>query len=166
MTRRTRSRVYSAVLLGFSLWTIFGTGIARAESDAPRLTASAIQRVLAAAVAKAEEIKVPMGITILDEGGNLVGFIKMDGAFVHTSHTSYSKAYTSVSVRKPSHETNIPASVTTEIASITQGKFTGLPGGMPLMINGRMVGAIGVGGGKGDQDIAVAKAGAEALSKP
>lgn len=124
-----------------------------------------IQKALAAAVAKAREIKAPMGISVVDEGGNLVGFIKMDGAFVHTNHTSYSKAYTAVSVRKPTHETGIPPAIISEIQATTGGKFTVLPGGFPILIGGKVVGAIGVGGGNAEQDIAVAKAAAEAISR-
>jgi glc operon protein GlcG len=47
---------------------------------------------------------------------------------------------------------------------VTDGKFTTLPGGHPLMKDGKVVGGIGIGGGKGDQDEAVAKAGVEALA--
>jgi uncharacterized protein GlcG (DUF336 family) len=87
----------------------------------------------------------------------------MDGAFIHTNHTSYSKAYTSASIRKPSGSSSIPANITGEISSTTGGKFTTLPGGLPLLKDGKLIGAIGVGGGKGEQDEAVAKAGADAL---
>jgi uncharacterized protein GlcG (DUF336 family) len=138
-------------------------GASAAQAEAPRLTTTMIQQVLNAAVAKAEAIKVPMGIAVVDEGGNLVGFIKMPGAYVHTNHTSFSKAYTAASVRRPTHETGIPAHITMEIASTTGGKFTTLPGGVPLVMGGRVVGGIGVGGGNAEQDIAVALAGAAAL---
>lgn len=132
---------------------------ARAETQ--RFTTAG--EVLAAAVAKAEEIGVPMGIAVVDAGANLVGFIKMDGAFVHSHYTAQAKAYTAASVRRPAHESGIPPAVSTEIASVTDGRFTTLPGGLPLVIGGQVVGGIGVGGGSGVQDIAVATAGAEAL---
>jgi len=153
------------VLVITSLTFICYGHAASAESTSPTLTSSDIQRVLAAAVAKAQEIGVPMGVSIVDAGGNLVGFIQMEGAFIHTNHTSFSKAYTAASVRKPSGASGIPPNITTEIASTTGGKFTTLPGGFPLMKDGKVVGGIGVGGGKGEQDEAVAKAGAEALVK-
>lgn len=148
--------------LGAALITAcLGASAARAET--PRLTTGMIQQVLDAAVAKAETLKVPMGIAVVDESGNLVGFIKMPGAYVHTHHTSFSKAYTAASVRRPTHATGIPAHITAEIASSTGGKFTTLPGGVPLVLGGRVVGGIGVGGGNAEQDIAVAQAGAAAL---
>jgi len=134
-----------------------------ANAQTPQLTTETIQKILAAAVAKAREIKVPMGISIVDQGGNLVGFIKMEGTFVHTNHTSYSKAYTAASVRRPTHETGIPPQIATELASTTGGKFTALPGGFPLIADGQVIGAIGVGGGNAEQDMAVARAGAGAV---
>jgi glc operon protein GlcG len=137
-----------------------------ADTPSAQLSIGEIQKILNAAVAKAQEIGVPMGISIVDAGGNLIGFLKMDGAFIHTNHTSFSKAYTAASIRKPSGSGGIPPNITAEIASTTGGKFTTLPGGLPLLKDGKVVGAIGVGGGKGEQDEAVAKAGQDALAAP
>lgn len=147
----------------FLLLLILCAVVIPARAETQKVTTARVQKVLAAAVAKAEEIGVPMGIAVVDAGANLVGFIKMDGAFVHTHYTAQAKAYTAVSVRRPTHESGIPAAVSTEIASVTDGRFTTLPGGLPLVIGGQVIGAIGVGGGNGGQDIAVATAGVEAL---
>ena len=155
-----RFAMAAVLALVLPAWTV----TAHAESGSTKLTTSDIQKVLAAAVAKAQEIGVPMGIAIVDEGGTLVGFMKMDGAFNHTNHTSFSKAYTAASIRKPSGSSGIPPDITREIASVTDGKFTTLPGGQPLVKDGKVVGGIGIGGGKGDQDEAVAKAGVDALA--
>jgi glc operon protein GlcG len=153
-----------AIAAALVLVLLISAVTASAESAPAKLTTSDIQKVLAAAVAKAQEIGVPMGIAIVDEGGALVGFIKMDGAFNHTNHTSFSKAYTAASIRKPSGSSGIPPDITKEIASVTDGKFTTLPGGQPLMKDGKVIGGIGIGGGKSDQDEAVAKAGVDALA--
>lgn len=153
---RCRPRLLLACLLAF----VTVPGVA---AETPRLTTELIQRVLAAAVARASAIKVPMGISVVDEGGNLVGFIKMEGTFVHTNHTSFAKAYTAASVRRPTHETGIPAQILTELASTTGGRITPLTGGYPLVLGGRIVGGIGVGGGNAQEDMDVAKAGTAAL---
>lgn len=144
--------------------SLFALVSAPMDSFASQLSTSDVQKALNAAVAKAQEIGVPMGISIVDAGGTLMGFIKMEGAFNHTNHTSYSKAYTSASIRKPSGGSGIPPNITAEISSTSGGKFTTLPGGLPLMKEGVLVGAVGVGGGKADQDEAVAKAAADALA--
>jgi len=136
-----------------------------APADTPMpLSTADIQKALTAAVAKAQELGVPMGISIVDAGGNLLAFIKMDGAFLHTNYTSFSKAYTAASIHKPSGASGIPPNISAEISSTTGGKFTTLPGGFPLLKDGKVMGGIGVGGGKGEQDEAVAKAAVEALA--
>jgi uncharacterized protein GlcG (DUF336 family) len=66
-------------------------------------------------------------------------------------------------VRRPTHETGIPAPILAELASTTQGRLTGLPGGYPLVLDGRVIGAIGVGGGNAEQDMDVARAGVAVL---
>lgn len=134
-----------------------------AQAQGTALTTELIQQTLNAAVAKAREIRVPMGIAVVDMGGNLVGFIKMDGTLLHTNHTSYSKAYTAVSVRRPTHQTEIPPDIALAITLATAGRFTSLPGGLPLIRDGRIIGGIGAAGGNAKDDIAVAQAGAAAL---
>lgn len=153
--RRFARRSFAAVLTLIPLPAL--------AADEPRLTTERIQRVLDAAVERAGAIEVPMGISVVDAGGNLVGFVKMEGAFVHTNHTSFAKAYTAASVRRPTHETGIPPEILAELASTTQGRLTRLPGGYPLLLDGRVVGGIGVGGGNAQEDMDVAKAGAAAL---
>ena len=153
-----------AIILTGLLYTVMLVAPARAEAPPAPLSTADIQMALSAAVAKAQEIGVPMGISIVDAGGNLLAFLRMDGAFLHTNHTSFSKAYTAASIRKPSGASGIPPNISAEISSTTGGKFTSLPGGFPLIQGGKVIGAIGVGGGKGEQDEAVAKAAIEALT--
>lgn len=137
-------------------------GLSPAQAHAG-LTVEAMQAVLNAAVAKAKELKVPMGIAVVDSTGALVGFVKMPGTFLHTQDSAYAKAYTAVSLRRPTHALDIPAQVLAELASVTQGKITPLPGGLPLIVGEELVGGIGVGGGNAEQDRVVAQAGATAL---
>jgi uncharacterized protein GlcG (DUF336 family) len=146
------------------LCTVSLGALARAEAPSAQLSTADLQTALSAAVAKAQEIGVPMGISIVDAGGNLLAFLKMDGAYVHTNHTSFSKAYTAASIRKPSGASGIPPNITAEISSTTGGRFTTLPGGFPLLKAGKVIGAIGVGGGKGEQDETGAKAAVDALT--
>lgn len=127
------------------------------------LTTELIQRALDAAVARAREIRVPMGIAVVDRGGNLAGFIKMDGAFAHTNHTSYSKAYTAASVRQPTHQSDIPPDIALALTLATEGRFTTLPGGIPIVRKGQVIGGIGAAGGDAKADIDVAQAGAAAV---
>ena len=114
------------------------------------------EKMLAAAVAKATEMKVPQCISIVDAGGHLLAFARMDGAFAMSLETSLMKAKTAASYGEPTG--NILAGVDIKLAIATQGKRINLPGGLPIIIDGRVVGAIGVGSGTGEQDRQVAAA--------
>jgi uncharacterized protein GlcG (DUF336 family) len=114
------------------------------------------QKMLAAAVSKANEMKVPQCISIVDAGGHLLAFARMDGAFAMSMQTSLMKAKTAASYGDPTG--NILAGVDLKLAIATQGERINLPGGLPIVIDGRVVGAIGVGSGTGEQDRQVAAA--------
>jgi glc operon protein GlcG len=114
------------------------------------------QTMLAAAIAKATEMQVPQCISIVDAGGHLIAFARMDGAFAMSMPTSLMKAKTAASYGEPTG--NILAGVDIKLAIATQGERINLPGGLPIVIDGRVVGAIGVGSGTGEQDRAVAAA--------
>jgi uncharacterized protein GlcG (DUF336 family) len=130
------------------------------------LTLKDAQRVIMAAEKKAQEIGQPMNIAVVDEGGNLKAHVRMDNAWIGSIDISINKAFTS---RAFDIETK-------ELAKHSQsgGQFFGIhvsnhgrimifAGGMPLKKDGKVVGAIGVSGGSGDQDHAVAEAGAHAF---
>src|SRR5919202_543018 len=122
------------------------------------------RKVIAAAEKKAQEIGQPMNIAVADEGGNLVAHVRMDGAWLGSIDISINKAYTARAFDIS----------TKDLASHSQsgGQFFGIhvsnhgrimifAGGIPLRRDGVVVGAIGVSGGSGEQDHAVAAAGAE-----
>jgi uncharacterized protein GlcG (DUF336 family) len=124
------------------------------------------RRVIAAGQAEAEKIKQPMNIAVVDAGGNLVAFARMDGAWLGSIDISMKKAWTS---RAFDIETGTLAKFSQpgeEFYGIQQsnnGKVMIFAGGVPLKRGGAVVGAIGVSGGSGKQDQAVAEAGAKAL---
>ena len=123
-------------------------------------------KVIAAAEEKAIEIKQPMNIAVVDEGGNLVSTSAMDEAWIGSIDISIKKAFTARAFDIS----------TKELAKYSQsgGQFFGIhasnegrvmifAGGIPLKRDGKVVGAIGVSGGSGEQDHAVAEAGAAAF---
>jgi uncharacterized protein GlcG (DUF336 family) len=159
-------RVVLLTIFSFVLFTYIIVGKIEStwgETNAVKLTEEDVVKILDAAQKKAKEIGVGMSVSVVDEGGNLLGFIRMDGAFLHSIHTSYSKAYTAASIRRPTG--SFPPPVSEEISSITNGRFTNLKGGMPIMINGKVAGAVGSGSGTGEQDEMVSRAGAEAIAQ-
>src|SRR5262249_4985851 len=114
------------------------------------------QKILAAAIAKATEMKVPQCISIVDAGGHLLAFARMDGAFAMSMQTSLMKAKTAASYGEPTG--NILAGVDIKLAIATHGERINLPGGLPIIVDNRVIRAIGVGSGRGEQDRQVASA--------
>ena len=124
------------------------------------------RRVIAAAERKSQAIGQPMNIAVADEGGNLVAHVRMDGAWIGSIDISQKKAYTSrafdISTRDLATQSQSGGQFFGIHAS-NDGKIMIFAGGIPLKKNGKVVGAIGVSGGSGDQDHAVAEAGAAAF---
>jgi len=124
------------------------------------------RRVIAAAEKKAAEIGQPMNIAVADGGGNLVANVRMDGAWVGSIDISQKKAYTSRAfdiATKDLAEHCQSGGQFFGIHAYNDGKIMIFAGGIPLKREGKVVGAIGVSGGSGDQDHVVAEAGAAAF---
>jgi uncharacterized protein GlcG (DUF336 family) len=126
-----------------------------------RLTADGAWKLLNAAAAKAREMSVPQCISVVDAGGHLLAFLRMDGAFVLSIETSLRKAMTAASYGEPTG--NLREGIDLKLAIATEGKRINLPGGLPVIVEGNLIGGIGVGSGTGDQDRQVAAAGLRAL---
>ncbi|BDM83256.1 GlcG/HbpS family heme-binding protein [Acaryochloris marina] len=124
------------------------------------------RRIIEAAEKKAEEIGQPMNIAVADSGGNLVSHVRMDGAWIGSIDISIKKAYTSRAFdisTKDLAEYSQSEGQFFGIHASNGGKIMIFAGGIPLVQDGQVVGAIGVSGGSGEQDHAVAEAGAEAF---
>ena len=124
------------------------------------------QHVIAAAAAKAQEIGQPMNIAVADEGGNLVAHVRMDGAWIGSVDISIKKAYTSRAFDITTKDLATHSQSGGQFFGIhasNSGKIMVFAGGIPLKRDGKVVGAVGVSGGSGDQDHAVAEAGAKAF---
>ena len=130
-------------------------------APALRLTNDGAMKILDAAIAKAVEMGVPQCISVVDTGGHLLAFSRMDGAFVLSIDSSLVKAMTAASYGEPTG--HLPEGVDLKLAIATQGKRVNLPGGLPIVVDGHLVGGIGVGSGAGHEDLEVANAGLAAL---
>jgi uncharacterized protein GlcG (DUF336 family) len=123
------------------------------------------QKVIDAAVLKAEEIGQPMNIAVVDDGGHLVAFVRMDGAIKASIDISIRKARTAVMM-------NLPTSALMDICQPggelygleqTAGGLVVFGGGVLLEADGVVIGAVGVSAGSVEQDVAVATAAAAAM---
>ena len=121
------------------------------------------RKVIAAAEKKAAEIGQPMNIAVVDAGGNLVSHVRMDGAWIGSIDISINKAFTSRAfdiATKDLAQHSQSGGQFFGIHASNQGRIMIFAGGIPLKEKGKVVGAIGVSGGSGEQDHAVAEAGA------
>ena len=136
-----------------------------------QLTLEGAQRAVAASLKKAEEIGVAVNIAAVDDGGHLLAFARMDGARPGSVYTSITKATAAATKRgptgplRPGEADGTQLSLAVEnAAAVSGGKFTSLKGGIPIVVDGQVIGAVGVGGATGEQDAEVATAGVEALT--
>ena len=140
---------------------------ATVSQSARTVTLSAGQAVLAAARAKATQIGVPMNIAVVDEGGNLVAFARMDDAWLGSIDIAQNKAYTARAFDMSTEDLAPlaqPGGPLYGIEASNHGLLIVFAGGIPLISGGRVVGAIGVSGGAVEQDQEVAEAGVAAFS--
>jgi uncharacterized protein GlcG (DUF336 family) len=124
------------------------------------------RRVIAAAEKKAQQISQPMNIAVADEGGNLVAHVRMDGAWLGSIDISINKAYTARAFDISTKDLAAHSQSGGQFFGIhvsNRGRIMIFAGGIPLKRDGKVVGAIGVSGGSGDQDQSVAEAGAAAF---
>lgn len=121
------------------------------------------QRVLAAAVAEAKRRDWKMNIAVVDSGGNLVAFERMDGAQLASIQISQHKARTAATYRRETKAFENGIQQHGQNYLITLDGVIASRGGIPLVERGSLIGAIGCSGGTGAQDEIVCKAGAESL---
>lgn len=129
------------------------------------VTLQEARKVIAAAEKKATEIGQPMNIAVADAGGNLVAHVRMDGAWMGSVDISIKKAWTSRAFDIATQDLAQHSQSGSQFFGIhasNDGRVMIFAGGIPLKRGGKVVGAIGVSGGSGDQDHAVAEAGAAA----
>jgi uncharacterized protein GlcG (DUF336 family) len=130
------------------------------------ITLADARRIIAAAEEKAREIGQPMNIAVADSGGNLVAFARMEKAWLGSIDIAIKKAWTA---RAFDIETKQLAELSQSgdqffgIHASNDGKVMIFAGGVPLKRGNEVVGAVGVSGGLGKQDQAVAEAGAAAF---
>lgn len=131
-----------------------------------KLTSKDCDRILAAAEARAREIGVPMVIAIVDAGGNLKCYRRMEGSLLASIDIAQGKAYTACALRLPTRDVGRLAQPGQELYGIeatNKGRIVTFGGGFPLWRGDQLLGGIGVSGGSVDEDEDVARAGLAAL---
>ena len=121
---------------------------------------------VAAAVRHAEQANIRINVAVVDAGGNLAGFLRMPGAFLHSIDIAIDKAYTAAGFGLPTSAW--AGALESHSAAVREGlprrpRMVCFGGGLPIRYEGRVVGGIGVSGGSEDEDEACARAGLTAI---
>lgn len=131
-----------------------------------KITLKEAEIIMNGAIKKAQEIAVDMDIAIVDDGGHLILFTRMENARITSINISIDKAFTAAAARKATADYG--ASVRNHgpafgIQTSHQGRFCIVGGGLPIFINNQIIAGIGCSSGTPEQDEIVAQAGIDAL---
>ena len=152
-------------LLMFGLLFAISSSASAQTVEKKSLTLDGAERVIAAAKAEASKVKAPGGvIAVVDAGGNLMALERLDGTFAAGANISIGKARTAVLFQKPTKVfEDIINKGRTAMAALPDSFFTPLQGGIPVVLDGQIIGGVGVSGASSAaQDEELAIAGAEA----
>jgi len=154
----------AAIVLALSSLTSFATA---QTTEKKSLTIDGAKKVIAAAVAYAKKNNAPGGVVaVVDEGGNLMALERLDGTFAAGANISIGKARTAVLFKRPTKAfEDIIKNGRTAMVALPDAYFTPLQGGVPITIDGQIVGGVGVSGASSaQQDEELAMAGANVFS--
>lgn len=127
-----------------------------------RLDLDDARLLIEGAARKADEIGIPMCIAVTDESGNLIAFERMNGGKVTSITVAQDKAFTAAAARKATHEYNqacVPGNLVFGIHTSMGGRLCVVGGGLPVAVDGHVVGGIGLSSGTPQQDMDCAQAG-------
>ena len=159
------SKKLSYCLLMFGLLLAISSSASAQTVEKKSLTLDGAEQVINAAKAEASKVKAPGGvIAVVDAGGNLMALERLDGTFAAGANISIGKARTAVLFQKPTKVfEDIINKGRTAMAALPDTLFTPLQGGIPVVLDGQIIGGVGVSGASSAaQDEELAIAGAEA----
>lgn len=162
--RHSARRIASAMILALAVLVVTPRQSRAQLADTKALTVASVKTMLSAAEAMAKQNSWNVSIAVTDANGDLIGFLKLDGASVGTVQISQGKARTAARFGRP---TKVYADrvLTDTLTFLSVDGLIALQGGLPITVGGRVIGAVGVSGATSAQDEQVAAA-AIATIKP
>jgi len=137
-----------------------------------KLEGAEARAMVQAALAKAKEINCTETVCVVDEGGYPIVLERMDGARITGPQIAWNKAFTAAGHRRSTHLFNappngpaLPGNEAFGIQWSFEGKFAVFVGGFPVVVNGEVVGGVGLSGGNGEQDTACGLAALQGLKE-
>ncbi len=132
----------------------------------PILTGEIVSKIVQAAFDEAKKDGLFITVTVVDKSGQTLGVLRHHNAGVHTLRASYKKAYTACSQKRETAEIakGIKEGTIPEDVRYLDENILVMDGGIPIFIDGKIVGGIGVGGAHGNEDVRIARAGLNVIS--
>jgi uncharacterized protein GlcG (DUF336 family) len=138
-------------------------------ADSKRLTHAGAKKMMATAIAKAQEADIAVSVAIADSGGHLILLERMDGGRFHTLHSCTTKAVCAASNKRPTSSRgaqgqalDVAHALGLALAAGAE-RWTAMEGGYPIIVDGECIGGIGVSGGDWATDEKIARAAVEAI---
>ena len=154
----------SAIRVALAAVLFSAAGLAQAQAYGSPITLEQAKKAMAGAEAEASKNKWAMTIVILDSGCNPVMMHKADDAQVAAPQVAHDKAYTACAYKRPTKALqDALAKGAADWRYLTFPRMIAADGGLPIVIDGKIVGAIGVSGATGPDDARVGQAGIDAL---
>lgn len=132
-----------------------------------KITLDLAKEIIEGAEEEAKKIGVSMVISVVDDGGNLIAIQRMDDAWLASVDIAQNKAWTSVALKMPTAnlaDATVPAAELYGLNTTNNGRLVVFGGGIPLVIDDKVVGAIGVSGSAVPHDVQVAEAGVKVFN--
>lgn len=133
-----------------------------------KITLELAKKVIAGAEEEANKLGISMVISVVDDGGNLVAIHRMDDAWLASIDIAQNKAWTAVALKMPTAalaDATVPAAELYGLNTTNNGRLVVFGGGIPLVVDDKVVGAIGVSGSAVPDDVQVAEAGVKVFNE-
>lgn len=156
-----------ALLAGIALCCAAGAALAQTPAVpqyGTNINHELARKVVAAAIAESRKQNLPMAVAVVDNSGQLVAFERMDNTQTASTGISQDKAASAAMYRRPTKVfQDVLAAGGVGLRVLTLRGANAVEGGVPLIVDGKIIGGLGISGGTSEQDGTVAKAGAEGL---
>lgn len=154
-----------SLVTGIALWCLAGVAMAQVPQYGVNVNAEQARKGLAAALAEARKLNIPMAVAVVDTAGQLVAFERLDNTQIGSIAVAQDKAVSAALYRRPTKAfQDVLAGGGAGLRVLTLRNANAVEGGVPMVVDGKIIGAIGVSGGSAEQDGVVAKAGTDAVS--
>lgn len=160
-----RTKFFTSLMTATALWCLASAALAQVPQYGANVNHEQARKAIAGAVVDARKQNLPMAIAVVDTAGQLVAFERMDNTQFGSIAVSQDKAASAALYRRPTKVfQDALAAGGAGLRILTLRGANAVEGGVPLIIDGKIMGAIGVSGGSAEQDGVVAKAGMDALA--